>query len=320
MSSPDPRPPAPAAPLMRAAVYHNNRDVRIEHVPTPRIGPGEILVRIEASGICGSDVAEWYRARKAPLVLGHEVAGVVEEAGEGVTSVRPGDRVVAAHHVPCNSCRWCLAGRHSVCDTLRSTTFDPGGFCEKVRVPAINVDRGVFRLPDELSFEEGTFAEPLACAVRAQRIAGMRPGAGVLVLGSGIAGLLHVKLACALGAGRVIATDLCAARLDAARRFGADAAFPADADVPALVRSANEGRGADIAIVCASAPAVMAQAFRSVDRGGTVMVFALPEPGVEIPMPLFDLWRDGVTIACSYSGPPRETLEALDLIDRKSVV
>lgn len=304
---------------MRAAVYRNNRDVRIEEMPVPRIGDGEILMRIEASGICGSDVAEWYRVRKAPLVLGHEVAGVVEQVGAGVAGFEPGDRVVAAHHVPCNTCRWCLAGHHSVCDTLRSTTFDPGGFCEKVRLPAINVDRGVFRLPDDLSFDEGTFVEPLACVVRAQRIAGVRPGLSVLVLGSGISGLLHVKLACALGAGRVFATDLCDGRLEAARRFGASAAFRADADVPALVRGANDGRGADVVLVCASAPAAMTQAFRSVDRGGTILLFALPDPGVEIPMPMLDLWRDGVTISCSYAGPPRESMEAIDLLRARRV-
>lgn len=304
---------------MRAAVYRNNRDVRIEQMPVPRIGAGEILVRIEASGICGSDTVEWYRVRKAPLVLGHEIAGVVEEVGEGVTGFRAGDRVVAAHHVPCNACRYCLAGHHSVCDTLRTTSFDPGGFCEKVRVPAINVDRGVFRLPEPLTFEEGTFVEPLACCVRAQRIAGVHPGASILVLGSGIAGLLHVKLARALGAGRIIAVDIIDSRIDAALRFGAERAFHGGDDVPARVREANEGRGADVVIVCSSAALATAHAFRSVDRGGTIMIFALPDPGVEIPMPLFDLWRDGVTIACSYAGPPRETAEALEMLRARRI-
>ena len=305
---------------MRAAVYRSNRDVRVEDVPEPRIGPGELLFRVEASGICGSDVAEWYRIRKAPIVLGHEVAGVVEAVGDGVSKWKPGDRVVVAHHIPCNTCRYCLAGHHSVCDTLRTTTFEPGGFCERIRVPAINVDRGVFRLPDELSFEEGTFVEPLACVVRAQRIAGVRPGASVLVLGSGISGLLHVKLAAALGAGRILATDLNGWRLEAARRFGAAAAIRADDDVPGGVRAANEGRGADVVLVCSSAPAAMQQAFRSVDRGGTILIFALPDPGTEIPMPVHELWRDGVSIRCSYAGPPRESLEAIELLRARRVV
>jgi len=305
---------------MRAAIYHSNRDVRVTDVPLPSIGPGEALLRIEASGICGSDVVEWYRKRKAPLVLGHEVAGVLEAVGEGVTRFKPGDRVVAAHHVPCNTCRTCLAGHHSTCDTLRTTTFDPGGFCEKVRLPAINVDRGVFVLPDELSFDEGTFAEPLACALRAQRIAGVRPGKSVLVLGTGISGLLHVKLAAALGAGRILATDVLEARRAAAQRFGAQAVFDGREDVPRLVREASEGRGADIVLVCASVAAVYQQAFRSVDRGGTILIFALPDPGVDVPVPLYDLWKDGVTVTSSYAGPPRETLEALELLRAHRVV
>ena len=169
----------------RVAVYYKNDDIRLEERPFPKIGPGEILMRIEASGICGSDVMEWYRIKKAPLVLGHEVAGVVEEVGEGVKKFKKGDRITAAHHVPCNTCKYCLNGQYSVCDTLRSTNFDPGGFAQYVRLPAINVDRGTFLLGDGVSFEEGTFAEPLACVLRGQRIAGLRPGDSVLVLAVG---------------------------------------------------------------------------------------------------------------------------------------
>ncbi|MBI5490926.1 MAG: alcohol dehydrogenase catalytic domain-containing protein [Deltaproteobacteria bacterium] len=304
---------------MRAAVYHNNRDVRLAELPVPAIGPGEALLRLESSGICGSDVVEWYRVRKAPLVLGHEVAGVIEAVGEGVTKVAPGDRVVAAHHVPCNTCRACLRGHHSTCDTLRTTTFDPGGFCERVRLPAINVDRGVFKLPDDLSFDEGTFAEPLACVIRAQRIARIRAGDSVLVLGAGLSGLLHLKLAAALGAGRLLATDVLESRRAAALRFGAEAVFDGRDDVPRRVRDANEGRGADLVVVCAAQETVYQQAFQSVDRGGTILIFALPEPGVLVPAPLHDLWRDGVTITSSYAGPPRETREALELLRARRV-
>ncbi len=156
---------------MRVAMYYNNRDVRLEEMPVPSIGPGELLVRIKASGICGTDVMEWYRVKKAPLVLGHEISGEIASVGEGVEHFRIGDRVFVSHHVPCNSCRYCLSGHHSVCDTLRQTRFDPGGYAEYIRVPKINVELGTFLLPDELSFEEGSFIEPVACIVRGQRIA-----------------------------------------------------------------------------------------------------------------------------------------------------
>src|SRR3990170_1317769 len=179
---------AEVAATMNVAVYYNNRDVRFEKMAVPRIGPGELLVRVRASGICGSDLMEWYRIKKAPLVLGHETAGEVVEVGVGVERFRVGDRVFASHHVPCGKCRYCLAGHQSVCEMLRTTHFDPGGFAEYVRVPKINVELGMLRLPDEVTFDEGSFIEPLACVVRAQRFARMTAGQSVLVIGSGISG------------------------------------------------------------------------------------------------------------------------------------
>ena len=253
---------------MRVAMYYNNQDVRLEEMPVPSIGPGELLVRVEASGLCGSDVMEWYRVERAPLVLGHEVAGTVAQVGEGVERYKEGDRMVVTHHVPCNACRYCLSGHHTVCDTLRQTSFYPGGFSEYLRVPALNVDRGVFPLSDQTSFEEASFAEPLACVLRGQRRANLQPGQSVLVLGSGLAGMLHINLARAVGAGRVVATDMVDYRLEAARRFGADVAFSAKEDVTARLREANDGRLADLVIVCTGAPPALQQALQAVDRGG----------------------------------------------------
>jgi L-iditol 2-dehydrogenase len=235
---------------VKAAVYYNNHDVRLEERPSPSPAEGELLLRVEASGICGSDVMEWYRIRKAPLVLGHEVAGTVAKVGSAVHGYRPGERVVATHHVPCNTCRYCLTDRHSVCDTLRTSNFDPGGFAELIRLPAINVDRGTFKLPDHVSCEEGSFVEPLACVVRAQRIAGVSPGQSVAVLGSGISGILHIQLARALGAGRIIATDPQEVRLKMALKFGADLAIPLRRR---LRRSAPPTRAASPSR-CSSAP------------------------------------------------------------------
>ena len=305
---------------MRAAVYYSNRDVRIEEVPAPSAGTGEIVIRIEASGVCGSDVMEWYRAPRAPLVLGHEVAGEVVEVGEGVAAFAEGDRVVTTHHVPCGACRYCLSDRHPYCETLRTTHFDPGGFCERVRVPAIHVERGTLRIPDGVSFEAASFVEPLACAVRALRVARFERGHTVAVLGSGISGALFLQLTRALGARRILATDVHPFRLDAALRLGADAAMGAASEnVPARIRELNEGRGADTVIVTTAAPEAIAQGFRSADRGGTVLLFALAPPGRTLAFPLYDLWRDGVSIVHSYAGPPADMRAALDLIAARRV-
>jgi L-iditol 2-dehydrogenase len=300
---------------MRVAMYYNNNDIRVEKIPTPEIGPSELLVRIEASGICGSDVMEWYRIKKAPLVLGHEIAGEVAEVGQGIDRYKKGDRVVASHHVPCNSCRFCLRGHHTVCDTLRSTHFDPGGFAEYVRLPAINVDRGVYLIPDGVSFEEASFAEPLACVLRAQRIAGIGPGDTVMVMGSGIAGLLHIQLACAMGAGRVLATDVSETRMAAAKKFGADIVIDAAEDVLSELRRANDGQLADKVLVCTGARSANLQALELLERGGTVLFFAPTDPGVTIPVSINDLFfRNDITLTTSYAGSPADHVTALELI------
>ena len=304
---------------MRAAMYYSNDDVRLVDLPKPRIGPGEILVRVRASGICGSDVMEWYRAPKAPLVLGHEIAAEVTELGEGVTRPRVGERVFVSHHVPCGACRYCTSGNETVCDTLRTTNFDPGGFAEFVRVPAINVKHGVFVLPSSVSDDEAVLIEPLACAVRGQRSAGMRPGWTVLIVGSGVAGLTHVKLAKAAGAGKVFATDVLDYRKEAARGAGADVVIDGRDDVPARVRSSNDGRLADLIVTCTGNPKAISQGLSSVDRGGSVLFFAPTEPDAQVRFPFNALWREEVSMTSSYGAAPRDIEATIELLAKKRV-
>jgi len=301
---------------MRAAVYYSNKDIRIEDLPCPAVGPGEILVKIFSSGICGSDVMEWYRIKKAPLVLGHEIAGQVAKVGEGVESFSVGDRVCGTHHVPCFSCRYCLSGHETVCDTLLSGThFDPGGFCEYVRLPAINVTRGTWKVPEQTSYDEATFVEPLGCVLRGHRVAGVKRGQSVLVLGAGISGLLHVALAKALGAGLVVATDISPFRLDGARRFGADHTLPGDSQVPDLFREINQGRGADVVLVSTGALGALKQGMEAVDRGGTVLLFAPTGQGATLPLSINDLfWRRDVVLTTTYAASPADCAAALGLI------
>jgi L-iditol 2-dehydrogenase len=305
--------------LMKVAMYYNNRDVRLEELPVPKLGPGELLIRTRASGICGSDLMEWYRIKKAPLVLGHEITGEVVEVGDGVANFKPGDRVFSSHHVPCGECRYCVAGHQSVCELLRTTHFDPGGFAEYIRVPKINVELGTYRLPEAITFDEGSFIEPLACVVRAQRFANLTAGRTVLVIGSGISGLLHIQLARTRGVSRIIATDLSEFRLNAARQFGADATIHGAEDVPARLRASNDGRLADLVIVCTGAPPAIQQAIKSVDRGGTLLFFAPAAAGVEVPIPLFDFWRDEISIVTSYAGSGEDLLESMELIRARKV-
>ncbi len=304
---------------MRALLYYSNADVRVVEMDTPRPGPGELLVKVMASGICGSDVMEWYRRDKVPLVLGHEAAGEVVEVGEGVERFAVGDSVAVTHHVPCNTCHYCLAGRHTMCETLlKGTHFDPGGFAEYVRVPAINVDRGTFLIPDGVSYEEASFMEPLACVLRGQRQVGLRAGQTVLVLGSGISGLLHIPLARSLGAGLVVAADTIPFRLEMAREMGAHYAFNADESLIDELRRINSGLLADVVII--GFDGFIPLALRAVERGGTVLFFAGAAEGQMLDRSINDIfWRTEVTLTSSYAGAPYDCADAMKLIAAGSV-
>ena len=304
---------------MLAAVYYNNRDVRIQEVPLPEIADDELLLKVMACGICGSDVLEWYRVPKAPRVLGHEATGVIEKVGGKVQQYRVGDRVFVSHHVPCNECRYCLNGRHTACETLHTTNYYPGGFAQYIRVPRINVERGVYKLPLGMSFEEGTFIEPLACAVRGQRLAGIQKEDTVLVIGSGISGLLHVQLAKFNGVPEVIAADINPYRLGMAEKFGAHHTINAKESLPQKLKEINSGRLADKVIVCTGATQAALTALECVDKGGAILFFAVPEPTVKLLVPITEFWRNEITIKTSYGAAPNDLEESLAILARKKV-
>lgn len=306
---------------MRVAVYRSNDDLRVEDRDPPSIAADEVLVRVDACGVCGSDVMEWYRRPRAPLVLGHEIAATVEEVGADVEGWAKGDRVAVSHHVPCLECRRCQRGEETLCDLIRETDLDPGGFAERARVPAVNVAHGLFRLPDAVPPEAGVLVEPLACVVRGQRKLPLRPDDTAVVLGSGITGLLHLQLLKHAGVDRVFATDPVPARRAAAARLGAQGAFEPTADVATFVAKQNDGRLADAVVCCTGAPAAVRQAFDLVEPGGTVLWFAPVHPDAEadLALPFNHAWREGVTQLSSYGAAPRDMEEARDLLAKGAV-
>ncbi len=289
---------------MKTAVYYNNNDIRIEDRPKPEINDGEILVSVRASGICGTDLMEWYRIKKAPRVLGHEMAGEVVESRSDKFKI--GQRVFVSHHVPCDECKYCLSGNHTACETLHKGNYDPGGFSEFVRVPEINVENGTYVLPENVSYEEGTMIEPLACAVRAQRIIDVKEGQTVLVMGSGVSGLLNIQMA-KLKKANVIATDIIEYRLNMAKEFGADEVFKANEDLDIT---------ADRIIMCTGGMPAFEKAFKYTDRKGIIMLFAIPNKNICIPNE--DFWRNELSLVSSYGAAPVDLEESLELIrDRK---
>lgn len=302
-----------------AAVYYNNKDVRIQEMPVPEIAADELLLKVMASGICGSDVIEWYRGPKAPRVLGHEATGIIEKVGKKVKGYRIGDRVFVSHHVPCNKCRYCLSDHHTACETLHTTNYYPGGFAQFIRVPRINVEHGVYKLPVYMSFEEGTFIEPLACVVRGQRLAGIQKEDTVLVIGSGISGLLHVQLAKANGTKKIVAADINPYRLSMAEKLGAHHTISAKENLPQKLKEINSGRLADKVIVCTGATQAALTSLECVDKGGTLLFFAVPEPSVKVPVSMTDFWRNEITIKTSYGAAPNDLEESLAILAKKKV-
>jgi len=305
---------------MKVAMYYNNNDVRIEEQEIPDISDDELLVKVVASGICGSDVMEWYRVKKAPLVLGHEISGIIEKAGKNVKKFKVGDRIFVTHHVPCNECSFCKNGQQTLCDTLHNTKFYPGGFAQYLRVPEINIKHGTFILPDKVSFDEGTFIEPLACVVRGFRIMDYQKGKTVAVIGSGMAGLLNIKLARAYGAKKVFATDIDEYRLNLAKKSGADVVINAKGNIAEQIKKQNNGNLADFVILCAGVPAAVKQAIESVEFGGTILWFAMTPPGVDVPVPFFDIWNKQIKMYSTYAGVEKDIIEAINLLKFKKVI
>jgi L-iditol 2-dehydrogenase len=300
-----------------AAVYYNNHDVRIEEMPVPEIGDEEVLLKVMTSGICGSDVIEWYRVPKAPRVLGHEATGVIDRVGSKVTSLKVGDRVFVSHHVPCNQCRYCQRGHHTACQTLHTSNYYPGGFAQYIRVPKINVDFGVYKLPENMSFEEGTFIEPLACVSRGQRLANLKKDDSLLIIGSGISGILHAQLAKYKGVRNVIVADINPYRLQLAKKFGADHALDAKENLPPKLKEVNDGRLADQVVVCTGATSAALTALDCVEKGGTILFFAVPDPTVKLPVPINQFWRNEITMRTSYGAAPNDLEDSMRVLATK---
>ena len=299
---------------MLAAVYYNNHDVRIEEMPTPSIGEDEALLKVMASGICGSDVIEWYRVPKAPRVLGHEATGVISKVGSKVKNVKVGDRVFVSHHVPCNQCRYCQRGNHTACHTLHTTNYYPGGFAQYVQIPKINVQYGIYKLPDAMSFEEGTFIEPLACVSRGQRLANLQKDDTLLIIGSGISGILHAQLAKFKGIENIIVADINPYRLELAKKFGAHHALNAKDNLPEKLKEINDGHLADQVIVCTGATSAAMSAMDCVENGGTILFFAVPDPTVKLPVPINQFWRNEITMRTSYGAAPNDLEDSLKVL------
>jgi len=300
---------------MKAAMYYSLDDIRIQDVAKPKIGSKEVLVEMKACGVCGSDLMEWYLRSRAPLVLGHEPAGVIVEAGKNVKNFRVGDRVFAHHHVADLTCYYCKHGDYTLCPQFAQTHLEPGGFAEYFKVPAPNLQIDTLKLPDSVSYEEATLIEPVGCCMRAQNKVGVQEGDSVAVIGAGPSGIIHVMLAKTAGAKQVLITDLVDYRLRMAERLGADLALNhQNENVAERVKRATENRGADIVIVTAPNAKAVEDSVQMVRRGGKILLFAPTQPDQYARLSPHRLFFSEITVVPSYSVSHIETRKALQLI------
>ena len=305
---------------MRAVVYRGVNDMRVETVPVPKIGPGELLVKVATCGICGTDLKKIHTgSHSAPRIFGHEMAGTIVEAGEGVTRYEVGERVVVHHHVPCGDCYYCRKQTPTQCELYKkvgvTAGFEPsgGGFAEYIRVMRWIVEgRGVVRIPDGVPFEQAAFVEPLNTVLKGVKLLNLRSDDTVLVIGQGPIGLMHAALARRTGA-RVLTSDLYAERHAIAARFGlSDPIHAGSENVVERVFAETDGRGADAVILAVGGNALIKTAMDAVRTGGRVMLFAQTQHG-EATIDPGAVCMDEKTLMGSYSSSFEILDEVTDL-------
>lgn len=306
---------------MHAAVYRGQSLVSIEEVPTPAISPGEILIRVEACGICHTDLKKIeHNLLPPPRIFGHETAGMVAAVGAGVTRFQPGDRVVAFHHIPCLDCFYCHRKLYAQCATYKkvgiTAGFEPagGGFAQYVRVMDWIVERGVERIPDHIPFERATLVEPLNTCLKAVVECAPQPDEFVVVMGQGPIGLIFTMLAHRTGA-RIAASDTIAERRQVAARCGAEFTWdPRSQDVAEEVKRLTGGRGADLVIVAASVPGIVEQAIRCSRPGARILLFAQTSAAERIEASGADICMGERTLFGCYSASVDLQKESANLV------
>jgi L-iditol 2-dehydrogenase len=301
---------------MQVARLYDFGDIRVEEDPLPQVGPDDILVRASACGICSGDIMPWYIRRKAPLVLGHEPVGVVVDAGKSVSGFLRGERVYVHHHAPCFQCPACSRGEYVQCATWRATNLKPGGMAEYFLVSAAN-QRDTLKLPDSVNDANGVLIEPAACVIKSLRRSGLKKGESILIIGLGIMGMMHVKLARHLGAGVIIGADLFERRARRAQELGADHGLVVSGDnLLEQVREVTDGAMADVVIVGPGTGKAIAAGIAAAGKGATVIQFTATPPEEEMIVRPHDLYFNETRLIPSYSCGPDETRESLRLVEQ----
>ena len=305
---------------MKAAIVKSDSNIEIKNMIKPLLGPDDILVKMHACGICGSDVEKVFgEYGQASMKLGHEPAGTITEVGSEILDFSVGDRVFTHHHVACYSddCHECNHGNETMCKKYYESNLEPCGLADEYVVPGWNVKHGgVLKIPDNMSFEEAAMIEPMACALAGQNMLTMNENETILILGSGISGLCHIILSKMKGL-KVIATDISDYRINQAKDFGADYALHANEINTEIVREINNGRLADKVIICSGSMHAVESSFQYIDKKGELLFFAVPS--INIKLPSIELWRNEISLFFSYGAATNDILSTIELYKQNKI-
>ena len=308
---------------MKVAVVKSNSNIEIKNIEKPPVGPGDMLVKMRACGICGSDVEKVFGKYGQPSMrLGHEPAGIITQVGSEISNFSVGDRVFTHHHVACYSddCHECSHGNETMCKRYYESNLEPCGLADEYVVPEWNVNHGgVLNIPANMSFEEAAMIEPLACCIRAWNKFKHQKNDSVAILGVGPTGIMHVLLAKLYGLGKVFCLDLNDFRLDFAKKFETITIHSGNTNAMEQIKSETANQGVDVVIVSTSSLDALKDAVHFVRKGGTIVMFGVPSKGANVDLNMSEIYSKGITIVNSYAASDVDTTHALDLISNKQI-
>ena len=306
---------------MKASVCYKQNDLRTEDLPIPEISDNEVLIKMLACGLCGTDIQKIRGDTvNKPTVLGHEVVGKIVKKGKNVSKFEIGDRVITAIHVPCFTCHYCNKGHYTICEQFRTNNIDPGGFAEFIRIPKLHLNHLTHKVSNNVTDEEATLIEPIACCLHGLKQADIRPNDSVLIMGAGTIGILHAQLAKIKGANKVIVSDMSEFKLQKALNVGCDYAINIkEKNIIDEVNKITDGQGVDVIVIAAGVSSLVADAVNMVRRAGKIIVFSGFDKNKLVTLDVSRFFKDEISIIGTYSVTPYEFPEALDLLEKRKL-
>lgn len=306
---------------MKASVCYKQNDLRTEDLPIPEISDNEVLIKMLACGLCGTDIQKIRGdSVNKPTVLGHEVVGEIVKKGKNVSKFEIGDRVITAIHVPCFTCHYCNKGHYTICEQFRTNNIDPGGFAEFIRIPKLHLNHLTHKVSNNVTDEEATLIEPIACCLHGLKQADIRPNDSVLIMGAGTIGILHAQLAKIKGANKVIVSDMSEFKLQKALKVGCDYTINIkEKNIIDEVNKITDGQGVDVIVIAAGVSSLVADAVNMVRRAGKIIVFSGFDKNKLVTLDVSRFFKDEISIIGTYSVTPYEFPEALDLLEKRKL-